>query len=295
MDEVVREGLEVMARAAHARGADEGAFWQAAEAFVAAFRAKRGPARVTRHEAAGGAAVWLVEPDMGCSACLMEAGETLVLVDGGFACCREEMLSAMRGAVPDFDARRRLMLLTHADVDHSGLCALADEVWMSGTCLSGFVSEAAGGPNLRDRDAVQGAYERVIRHLTGYATPPLDRLRAVGRRSEGRDAPLAFIGEMTAGGLRFEAWEGLGGHAAGECVYIERRQRIAFTGDVFCNLKAQTPAQAAFNALSPILLGSVDDNKALAAMERRAFFDLLDEGEWQVFGGHGGRYVFTAT
>ena len=294
MNEIVRKGLNELAEAARARGEDEGAFWRATEAFVSAFQAGPGGARVTRYAGAEGAAVWLMEPDMGCCACLVDAGDAAVLVDGGFACRREAALAALRGAMPDFDERRKVMLLTHADVDHSGLMGLADEAWMSGTCLDGFVREAAGGPALRDRDAVQGTYERVIRALTGYGAPPLDRLRAMGRREANDRAPLAYIGDAAVGGLRFEAWEGLGGHAAGECVYIERRQRLAFTGDIFCNLRAQTPEQAAFNALSPRLLGSVDDDKALAAAERRAVFDLLDEGEWQVFGGHGGRYVFTA-
>ena len=136
--------------------------------------------------------------------------------------------------------------------------------------------------------------ERLIRALSGYRTPPLDGLRAIGRRTADCRAPLAYIGDAAVGGLRFEAWEGLCGHAAGECVYIERRQKLAITGDIFCNLRGQTPEQASFNALSPRLLGSVDDDKALAAAERRAVFDLLDEGEWQVFGGHGGHFVFTA-
>ena len=295
--ETVLECLDTLAREAERQGRDATAVRAAAEPFGRAFAAYHGPAfsaRLSRHEAAGGAAVHLIEPPVGCSLCLMEAGDAVVMVDSGFQCYREELLSLIRAAIPGFDERHKLMLLTHGDVDHSGLAGLADEVWMSRKCAEAFASEAAGGLNLRERDVIQGAYERMIKRLSGYRTPPLDRLRVIGGTLERYEPPLTRIGDVAVNGLRFEAWEGRGGHVAGECVFIERTQKIAFTGDVFCNLKAYTPAQAAFNALSTRLLGSVDDDKITAAEERRAIFELLGAGAWQVFGGHGGVKLWEA-
>ena len=288
---VALECVDTLAREAAGDGRDPAVVFEAAEPFGRAFAAYRGAAfqaRVTRYEAAGGAIVHLIEPPIGCSLCLIETGNELAMIDSGFACCREELLSVVRGVVPKYDGLHKTMLLTHADIDHCGLADLADEVWMSRKCHKAFASEAAGGPNLRELDVVQGAYERMIKRLSGYATPPLSKMRAIGGTLEKYEPALTHIGDVAVGDLRFEAWEGRGGHVAGECVFLERAQRIAFTGDVFCNLKALTPEQAAFNALSPRLLGSVDADKATANEERRAIFDLLGGGAWQVFGGHGG-------
>ncbi|MBO4299070.1 MAG: MBL fold metallo-hydrolase [Clostridia bacterium] len=287
----VLECVDTLAREAEKRGRSPDDVIEAAGPFGRAFGQYRGSAfraRVSRHEAASGAQVFLIEPPIGCSLCLIGTDDAIVMIDSGFACCREELTDAVRAALPDFDARRKVMLLTHADIDHSGLGDLADEIWMSRKCVDGFACEAHGGPNLRERDVIQGAYERMIKRLSGYVTPPIQKMRAIGGTPQRYEQPLTRIGDVAVGGLRFEAWEGRGGHAAGECVFLERTQRIAFTGDVFCNLKALTPEQAAFNALSPRLLGSVDDDKAVAGEERKAVFRLLGDGAWQVFGGHGG-------
>lgn len=90
--------------------------------------------------------------------------------------------------------------------------------------------------------------------------------------------------------LCFEVYEGHGGHVRGETIYIERSHRIAFTGDIFVNIKSFLPAQARFNRLAPFLMTSVDVQPALARQEREAFFRLLDPGHWQVFGAHGSVY-----
>lgn len=63
-------------------------------------------------------------------------------------------------------------------------------------------------------------------------------------------------------------WEGFGGHVAGETIWVERRERIALTGDVFVNLKGFTAEQAAFNRLAPYLMTSVDTDPRKAG--RRA-------------------------
>ena len=82
-------------------------------------------------------------------------------------------------------------------------------------------------------------------------------------------------------------WEGFGGHVAGETIWVERRERIALTGDVFVNLKGFTPEQAAFNRLAPYLMTSVDTDPRKAAAERQALKSVLGEGEWIVAGAHG--------
>ena len=181
--QVILKSIDTLASEAERRGGDPEVVFEAAERFGEAFQAYHGAAfaaRVSRHEAAGGAVVLMIEPPVGCSLALIEAGESVVMIDSGFHCYRDELLNVIRGILPDFDNRPKVMLLTHADIDHCGLSDLADEVWMSRRCLEAFAGEKRGEPNLREREPVQEAYEHMIKAFSGYQTPPLEKMNAIG-------------------------------------------------------------------------------------------------------------------
>ena len=101
---------------------------------------------------------------------------------------------------------------------------------------------------------------------------------------------LEQIGALELGPYRFEVYEGSGGHVQGETVFVERRQRWIFSGDIFVNIKGFTPEQAQFNKLAPYLMTSVDTDPRQARREREALFGLADPGPWRLIGGHGGFY-----
>ena len=50
-----------------------------------------------------------------------------------------------------------------------------------------------------------------------------------------------------------------------------------------------TAAQTAYNQYAPILMTSVDTDPKLCAAERKAVFDRLSPGDWQIFGAHGAK------
>ena len=68
---------------------------------------------------------------------------------------------------------------------------------------------------------------------------------------------------------------------------MERRHQLAFTGDIFINIRGMTPEQTSYNHYAPYLMTSVDTDSALCALERKALPEVLGPGSWQVFGGHG--------
>ena len=53
---------------------------------------------------------------------------------------------------------------------------------------------------------------------------------------------------------------------------MDYEHKVAFTGDIFINLKDMTPEQAEYNRYAPILMTSVDTDKALCTRERQAIF-----------------------
>ena len=73
----------------------------------------------------------------------------------------------------------------------------------------------------------------------------------------------------------------------GETVLIDYQHHLAFTGDIYINLKDLTAEQKQYNQYAPILMTSVDSNPALCTKERQAILQRLGGGSWQIFGGHG--------
>lgn len=241
--------------------------------------------RITERVLEGNIRLTLIEPPCGSNICAVDTGDALLCVDGGFACYGGESLRYLREYVPDFDARRKTLLLTHADADHVGIAGVFDRVCVSRSCYENFADEAAGLPNLREKNQAHAPYVRISKLLSHYVTVPAEALDVIGGRTGG--GLLEKIGVLRFGGLEFEAFEGLGGHIKGETVYVERKARLVFSGDIFVNIKGFTPQQAGFNTLAPYLMTSVDSDPKLAADERREMMRLLGGGKWLLIGGHG--------
>lgn len=240
--------------------------------------------RITRFEKLG---LTLLEPPCGSNLYVFERDGRLLFVDTGFARYRDEALSALRAAIPDFDRMPRDAVITHADVDHCGMLDEFENVSMSLKCYENFARERAGTDNFREENPFHAPYVRISKILSNYAPPDTQNMRVIGGSSESLAAPLEKIGAFRWADLDFEVYEGAGGHVRGEIVLVERRLRIVFTGDIYVNIKGFTPEQAAFNRLAPYLMTSVDTDAALAVREREALFELLGPGEWTMLGGHG--------
>lgn len=248
--------------------------------------------RITRQTLAQGVEMTLLEPPCGSNICLLQTPQGIVCIDGGFTCFQNETLSFIRQAIPDFDKQKKIFLLTHADVDHCGIAACFDTVYLSDTCFENFAREHHRQDNLREENPLHAPYVRISKLLTGYKPPAMQTLRPIGRKKT--EALLEHIATISIFSLQFDAYEGAGGHVKGETIWIERTLRLAFTGDLFVNLKAFTPQQASFNRLAPYLMTCVDTDPKLAAALRQEIFALLEPGTWQILGGHGGIYEYHA-
>jgi glyoxylase-like metal-dependent hydrolase (beta-lactamase superfamily II) len=177
--------------------------------------------------------------------------------------------------------------VTHADVDHCGLLPLFDIVETSVKSAECLRLEYAGEDGYREQNTLHRPYIKICKTLTGYHPPEPDRVRVVAGDLTPQAETLRHAGEYRFGELRFEVYEGKGGHLPGELVLIDYAHKIAFTGDVYVNLKEMTAEQAAYNQYAPILMTSVDSDPALCAQERAEVFQRLGVGEWRVFGAHG--------
>lgn len=252
-------------------------------------RGERFLPRVTNCRLTDETALTLIEPPCGSNTAILTHGEDVLFIDSGYACYRPEMLTLFRRLVPNFDARKKTILITHADVDHCGLLPEFDEVLLSAKSAECLRLEAAGQDGYRERNPLHKPYIQICKCLTGYRPPDTDRLRVLWGGLTPLASPLEPIGRFAFGDLDFEVLEGAGGHLPGEIVLLDAAHRIALTGDIYVNIHGMTAAQSAYNQYAPILMTSVDTNPALCAAERKAVFARLTPGDWQIFGAHGAK------
>ena len=243
--------------------------------------------RITTHQVSEKTSILLIEPACGSNTAVIISGGALLCVDSGYACYKEEMLEVLRTAIPGFDQMPKQLLLTHADVDHCGMMDVFDEILVSCNSARSLRNEAMGNDGFREENPLHKPYINICKLLTSYKTVDPGKLRTPWRDAGSMQAPLSQIGFFCFGDLHFEVYEGKGGHLPGEVVLIDYHHRIAFTGDVYINVRGLTAEQAEYNQYAPILMTSVDTDPKLCAEERSAVLCRLGVGNWKIFGAHG--------
>ncbi|NLT08649.1 MAG: Zn-dependent hydrolase [Ruminococcus sp.] len=258
---------------------------------LAASRGNNFSPRITVHQITENTSVTLIEPPCGSNTAIIKSGSEYLFIDTGYACYKEEMLPIIRSIVPEFESIEKKCFITHADVDHCGLLPLFDTVYASAPSAECLRLESCGEDGFRERNTLHKPYIRICKVLTSYAAVSPEKIKVIGDKKEIRQL-IEQTGFFDFGELHFELYEGKGGHLAGESVLIDFEHHIAFTGDIFVNMKDMTAQQAQYNRYAPILMTSVDTDKELCAAERNALFQRLGVGSWQIFGGHGGKKAY---
>lgn len=243
--------------------------------------------RITRHQIAEDTQVILIEPPCGSNTAILQSGGETLFIDCGYALYRREMEAIFRRLLPDWDSMKKRVLITHADVDHCGLLPLFDEVLASAKSKECLALEYAGEYGFREQNPVHRPYINICKTLTGYAPPEPERVFGLWDAPGEQTAPLVQAGFFSFGELSFEVYQGQGGHLPGEIVLIDFAHHVAFTGDIYVNIRGMTREQAAYNRYAPVLMTSVDTDPGLCARERGAIMQRLGVGRWQVFGAHG--------
>ena len=243
--------------------------------------------RITTHTITDKTDILLIAPPCGSNTALIRSGGKILCIDSGYARYRQETLAIIRSLIPDFDTTPKRLLLTHADPDHTGLMEDFDEILVSARSAEDLSAQAQGEDCLREENPLHRPYLYICKLLTGYVPVRPERLVIPWPRHPELREPLTQIGFFDFEDLHFEVYEGKGGHLPGEIVLIDYDHNIAFTGDVYINLKGLIPAQAEHNQYAPILMTSVDTDPRLCADQRKAILRRLGVGSWRIFGAHG--------
>lgn len=250
--------------------------------------------RITTHKITENTEIVLIEAPCGSNTMIIKSQGDYLFVDSGYACYKNEMLNIFEKIIPEFNKLNKKILITHADVDHCGLLPIFDQIITNEKTALCLENEYNGLDGYREENPLHKPYINVCKILTEYEPPCPQKIVKAWKSPQNNDKPLTYIGDFNFGELNFKTYEGKGGHLPGEIVLIDYLNRIAITGDIYINLRGLTPEQEKYNQYAPILMTSVDTNPKLCAEERQAIFELLDKGEWQIFGAHGFKKDYSA-
>ncbi len=248
--------------------------------------------RISTHPVTDRTDIVLIEPPCGSNTAIIRSGSDFLFIDSGYAYCKDEMHRIFRDVIPDFDKSEKRILVTHADVDHCGLLSDFDTIYASGGTAECLRLESENGNGYREQNPLHRPYIQICKILTSYKPADPRKIKIIDRNPSGTGA-LERTGSFGFADLHFEVYRGKGGHLPGETILIDYENHVVFSGDVFVNLKDMTSQQALYNRYAPILMTSVDTDPKLCADERRSLFARLGAGTWQIFGGHGGKKLYT--
>ena len=242
--------------------------------------------RVSRMPLSSGGYLYCVEPPCGSNSWIFARGGRLLFIDSGFALYAPEMVALLRKLFPGFDALPRKIAISHPDMDHCGLLNLFDEIYVCPLARAHFEMELRGEPNFRERNPAHAPYCAISRILSGYLPPEESHLVSVGRAPDAGEL-LPRIGSFEFEGLKFDLYQGNGGHATGEVALVCEAESLVFSGDIVVNISGFTREQAAFNRLAPYLMTSVNMDSRRASQERDALTERFSPGAYIYCCGHG--------
>ncbi len=86
-----------------------------------------------------------------------------------------------------------------------------------------------------------------------------------------------IIDEINFAGLRFEVWQSLGGHLAGQLFFYEPEAGLLFTSDAILNFATLTPWRLTYGSIPDYLITSVNINREVGRYERAELMKLAVE------------------
>ncbi len=256
--------------------------------FLAVCKGSAFVSRITYNKITEDSDIVLIEPPCGSNTAILRSKGEVLFVDTGYACYKEEMTKIITDILPDFESMVKDVIITHADLDHIGLCPMFDHVYASENSARCMRMEYEGDNGFREVNPLHKPYVKICKILTSFEPVPTDKVVPLWNARPENDVPLYPVGFFDFGEFHFEVYEGMGGHLKGEIVMIDYGNHVAFTGDIYVNIHGMTAGQARYNKYAPALMTSVDTDPDICRREREAVFDRLGSGEWKIFGGHGG-------
>ena len=237
-----------------------------------------------------------IEPVCGSNTYILKTDEEIVLIDSGYALYYPEMKKVLHALCPDWDACKKRLYITHADVDHCGLLSHLEQeatLVLNQKSADSIRRQQLGIRDYRELQAFCFGYSKLSRMISGYIPPKLTQAVIYGEDAPQEHGELLPIGELSIGDVQFDILEGSGGHVYGEEIFVSRKLGVLFTGDNFLNVKGFTSELQSFHAIAPYLMRSVNVDSRKASKMRKDIQAMAENlaGErgspCLICGGHG--------
>ena len=257
--------------------------------FVAEHSGAAFECRITCQRLTDRVSATMIEPPCGSNIAVLEDEHTkaLLVIDGGFTCYQVMTMRLLRTLFPNFDTRRKEMLLTHSDSDHAGICEHFQTIWCTRRTADCFAGEHIGLPTPREENPNMLPYYHLSKLITAYIPPVLSHLRLLDSEPADDTMPLSRVGVFSFSDMTFDVYQGNGGHVPGETILLDHQHRIGITGDDYINAKDMIAPQKEFNRLAPYLARSVNQDSAKYRAILQTLRHMLDGEGWLLLPGHG--------
>jgi glyoxylase-like metal-dependent hydrolase (beta-lactamase superfamily II) len=236
-----------------------------------------------------------IQPPCGSNTYVFDTNKELILIDTGYAIYATEMFGVFDRIFPDWKRRIKKIFISHADVDHCGLLSKlsAVKIGLNQKSADSLLRQYQGIPDYRENNSLGLGYSKLSRIISGYNPPDPAQFEIIDKDTPKEHEQLIFIGDFNITDLKFEVWEGSGGHLYGEMVFICQERGIVFTGDNLVNISGFSPERSEFNLLAPYLMRSVNIDSKKATLMRKAIIEMITTIENRnqkpciICGGHG--------
>lgn len=263
--------------------------------FISKHRGIHFKADVEKISLSDGVDLYNIQPPCGSNTYVLDDGDELILIDTGYAIYADELLEVLYQLFPDLSLRNKSVYITHADVDHCGLLSKLEgvKILLNKKSADNLNRQRLGIPDSRETTDIGLGYSKLSRIISGYIPPSEATFKIMGDHVPEEHKDLLYIDSFKSGDLKFDVYEGSGGHLYGEMIFVCKDHGVAFTGDNLVNITDFSRERAEFNSLAPYLLRSVNVDSKKATEMRKQVIGLINEiGQKNqkpciVCGGHG--------
>lgn len=220
--------------------------------------------------------LWSMQPPGGGCIHLFQTPEGKLLIDAGYGVNYDDWLKTLADlGLGDFSDVKHV-LCTHGDADHVGMTGhMPVPPFVHPTTKEILENGSRSFASTNDLVLLEHVYTTTVNTFSQLAFPKeyilskTDPLRMRGI--------FPVIDEIRFAGLRFEVWESLGGHLAGQLFFYEPEVGLLFTSDAVLNFATLTPWRLVYGSIPDYLITTVNINSEIGRYERTELMKLAGE------------------
>jgi glyoxylase-like metal-dependent hydrolase (beta-lactamase superfamily II) len=223
-----------------------------------------------------GAELHCFQMPCGGSVYTLRSGEEMLMIDSAYGIYHADLAAMLDWHGLGDAGRRGRIMVTHADVDHSGGAGgfEAPAILHPETLEILRTNNRALGSKM-EGSVLEAVYTKMI-DLFSKAIP-LSEVDVLDTAGMGEVHGLRALRRLSVGKVEMIILEGLGGHLRGQIFAFSPTHHLLFTGDSLINFASLSPERERYASLAKDLMTTVNVDSDKASAERKALQALAKE------------------